>query len=131
MGMYGAHPPMITPLNCSRKKIGKLGLGVEQHWQLLFLFRLPIHGVRGDAKGSESLEVGKSTGHLEPGPAQVQHLHLVPLTCKYSLTLAGANGGCGRNTAERHLFSDAVPEDVTVCSVAQVMCHMTGEEGHE
>ena len=74
--------------------------------------------------------MGKGAGHWEPGPAQVQHLHLVPLICKYSLTLAGSSGGCGRNTAERHLFSDAVPEDVTVCSVAQVMCHMTGEEEH-
>ena len=129
--MYGPHPPMVIRLNCSRKKIGKLGFGVEQHWQLLFLFRLLIHGVRGGDKGSESLEVGKGSRHSEPGPAQVQHLHLVPLTCKYNLTLAGSNGGCGRSTAERRLFSDAVPEDVTLCTVAQVMCHRTGEEGHD
>lgn len=128
MGKYGAHPPVVTPRNCSRTKIGKLGFGVQQHWQLVFLFRLPIHGVRGDAKGSEPLEVGKGAGHSEPGPAQAEHLHLVPLICKYSVTLAGSNGGCGRNTAERYLFSDAVPEEVTVCSVPQVMCHMTGEE---
>ena len=72
--------------------------------------------------------MGKGTGHSEPSPAQVQDINLVPLICKYSLTLADSNGGCGRNTAERHLFSDAVPEDITVCSVAQVMCQMTGEE---
>ena len=43
----------------------------------------------------------------------------------------GLQWGCGRNNAERHLFSDAVPDDVTVFSVAQVMCHMTGEEEHD
>ena len=66
MGQYGAHPPIITPLNCSRKKIGKLGFGVEQHWQLLFLFRLLIHGVRGDDKGSESLEWEKALDIQNP-----------------------------------------------------------------
>lgn len=92
MGKYGAHRPMVTPLNCSKRKIGKQGFGVQLHWRLLFLFRLPIHGVRGDLKGSESEEVGKGPGHSEPGPARVQHLHFVPLICKYSLTLAGSNG---------------------------------------